>query len=344
MVTDNEDKICKALAKDLNRHEFESYATDILGLKGDILDHIQHLEEWTADEIPDAGFIMGTLGKAHIRKEPLGVALIIGAWNFPFLLLLQPMIAAIAAGCTVMLKPSELSLTTEETLLNLIPQYLEKSAYTVVTGGPSETGYILSKKFDHIFFTGSPGVARHVATAAAKHLTPTVLELGGQGPAIVTKSANVDLAAKRIAYAKFINSGQICLSVNHVFVDPAVHDDFIARLVYWNDKFKGEKEGHSQMGKIVNERNYDRLKGLLDKTNGKVVYGGSGDRSQLSLKTCIIDNVSMDDSLLAEELFGPLLPVVLADYKEATRIIGTLPHPLAIYIFSSKKTEVDFGK
>ena len=345
MIEDHEKDLCQALAADLHRHEFESYATDILGVKTDILDHIENLEEWTKDQKPDAGLIMGTLGKARVRKEPLGVTLIIGAWNFPFLLLLQPLIAAIAAGCAVLLKPSELAREAEKILTTIIPQYLDSSAYEIVTGGPQETGYILQQKFDHIFFTGSASVARHIAVAAAKNLTPTVLELGGQGSAIVTKTANVDLAAKRICYGKFLNAGQICLSVNHVFVDPEVHQQFVARLVYWNEKFEGGGKGGlaTQMGHIVNERNYDRLSGLLDKTKGKIVCGGVGDRPKLAFKPTVVDNVSTQDALLSEELFGPILPVIEADYNEATRVIASMPHPLAIYIFSTNQPEIDYG-
>jgi aldehyde dehydrogenase (NAD+) len=209
MIEDNEQKIIDALAADLNRHPFESYASDLYGIKSDILEHINHVEEWASDEqLWEAGIIMGKFGKARIRKEPLGVALIIGAWNFPFLLLIQPVIAAVTAGCCVLMKPSELAVASQKLLQTLVAQYLDPSAIGLVTGGPSETAYILERKFDHIFFTGSSKIARHITSAAAKHLTPTVLELGGQGPAIVTESADVDLAAKRIAYAKFLNAGQ----------------------------------------------------------------------------------------------------------------------------------------
>lgn len=236
MVTENEDRILKALNQDLNRHDFESHASDILGMKMDIIDHIKHLEEWTADSKPDAGIIFGTLGKAKIRKEPLGVALIIGAWKFPILLLLQPMLGAIAAGCCVMLKPSELSIASQDLLVELIPKYLDPSAIRLVTGGPQETSKVLEKRFNHIFFTGSNKIARFITAAAAKHLTPTVLELGGQGPAIVTNTANIDLAAKRIAAAKFQNAGQICLTVNHIFAEPEIHDE-VSDIRRWVEDF-----------------------------------------------------------------------------------------------------------
>ncbi len=236
MVADNEEAIIRALRSDLNRHDLESYYLDIGGVKSDILHHIKNLETWTADEIPDAGFLFGTLCGARIRKEPLGVALILGTWNAPFVVTLAPMLAAIAAGCAVLVKPSEITLASQNSMAEILPMYLDQEAIQIATGGPKETGLIL---------------------------TPTVLELGGQAPCIVTRSADIDSAAKRIAYSKFFNSGQICLAANHVFVDPSVHDQFVERAKYWLDQFlKGD--GKDQETRIVNERNYDRLVRLLN--------------------------------------------------------------------------------
>lgn len=195
MLEDNEERLIKALNKDLNRHDFESTLLDVTGLKRDVLDHITHLEEWTADEkIAGAGVIFGFLGGARLRKEPLGIALVIGAWNVPFSLLLQPTIAAIAAGCAVLLKPSEFAENTQALLVEIIPKYMDPQGVRLVTAGPAEMGKILEHKFDHIFYTGSSNVARIVCAAAAKHLTPVVLECGGQDPAIVLKSADVSMS------------------------------------------------------------------------------------------------------------------------------------------------------
>ncbi|GAB7354595.1 hypothetical protein MBLNU459_g5037t2 [Dothideomycetes sp. NU459] len=338
MVEDNEDAIVQALSSDLNRHKFESYAADIHSLKSDILEHIKNLERWAADEyVEGAGFIMGTLGKARIRKEPLGVGLIIGAWNFPFLLVLQPLIAAVTAGCCVLMKPSELATASQNLLLKLTKEYLDPAAISLITGGPKETAYVLEHKFDHIFFTGSSKIARFVTAAAAKHLTPTVLELGGQGPAIVAKSANVDLAAKRISYAKFLNAGQICLSVNHVFVDPDVYAEFIDRLAFWNKTFLSEGD----MCQIVNERNFDRLAGLLKMSRGRKIETGQSDRSTCRMQPTIVADVKPDDAIMTEELFGPIAPIIKATYQQAYSMIQSMPHPLAIYIFSNKQSEVD---
>ncbi|KAF5711626.1 aldehyde dehydrogenase (NAD+) [Fusarium mundagurra] len=340
LIDDNEDRIIAALKADLNRHPVESMAADIASLKKDILDHIKHLEEWTATTPTNAGFIGTRLFKARLRKEPLGVALIIGAWNFPFLLLLQPCIAAIAAGCCVMLKPSELSMNCEKLLAELVSEYLDPRAVRLVTGGASETGYILSKKYNHIFFTGSSKVARVIATAAAKYLTPVVLELGGQGPAIVTKSADVDFAARRIAAAKFSNAGQICLSVNHVIVEPEVVEEFFERLSHHFNKML-EGEGRSHMCRIVNDRNFGRLCDMLDSTSGCIVFGGEKNPKTRFFQPTVVRNITTEDSLMSEELFGPILPVITASLDEAIQITNSLSTPLAVYLFSRDKDVIE---
>lgn len=343
MINDNEDEILSALSADLGRHELESHLTDLTAIKADIILHIKNVEAWAKDEIPDAGFIFGTLGKARVRNEPRGVALVIGTWNFPIVVCLCPLVAAIAAGNCVIVKPSEVAEESERLMAELIPKYLDPEAVRCITGAVAETTYILTLQFDHIFFTGAASVGRYIAAAAAKHLTPIVLELGGQAPAIVTANADVDLAAKRIASAKFLNAGQICLSVNHVFVDPKIHAEFVGRVRYWNEQFEGKKGEESQMATIVSPRHYERLTRLLKGTNGDVVYGGTGSIEKLALRPTVIDNCDMNDSLLSEELFGPLLPIVKADYQTACSTLLDMPHPLAIYIFSKKKDEVNYS-
>ncbi|KAM0391240.1 hypothetical protein ACHAO7_011745 [Fusarium culmorum] len=332
LIEDNEDRIIAALKADLNRHPIESVAADISNLKKEILEHIKNLEKWVATTAIDAGFIGTRLMNARLRKEPLGVTLIIGAWNFPFLLLLQPCIAAIAAGCCVLLKPSELAAHSEDLLAELVPKYLDPRAVRLESGGATETGYILSKKFNHIFFTGSSKVARIIAAAAAKNLTLVVLELGGQGPAIVTKSADVDFAARRIAAAKFTNAGQICLSVNHVFVEPEVAEQFLQRVAYhFSNLLKGEGKDH--LCHIVNDRNFDRLRSVLEKFSGKVVHGGKKEAKSRYFEPTVVRDVTMQDSLMSEELFGPILPVITATLDEAISITNVLPTPLALYLF-----------
>ncbi|KAI9371067.1 Aldehyde/histidinol dehydrogenase [Aspergillus egyptiacus] len=338
LVEDNELLIRDALKKDMNRHPFETTVTEITSVKTDLIDHLKNIDKWTADQKPNAG-MMSFLLRPTVRPEPLGVALIIGPWNFPFSLVIQPLIAAITAGCAVMLKPSEVTNSVQQLFVDLIPKYLDNSAVRVVTGGPAETGRLLQRKFDQIFFTGSVPVARHVAAAAAKHLTPTVLELGGQCPAIVTSSADIEVAARDIAWIKFMNSGQICLSVNHVFAHPSVERKLIERLTYWFNKYNSG--GGDYMTHIVNDKNYARLTGLADKSQGKVEFAGTRDSSTRLLPPTVVSDVKLNDSLMSEELFGTICPVVKASTQEAIDSINNLPHPLAIYVFSQDQAEIE---
>ncbi|KIW73550.1 hypothetical protein PV04_01657 [Phialophora macrospora] len=339
LLEQNLDRIVDALHTELNRHAFETLTMEVRGVKGDIVDMLEHIDEWSKGEKPDAGFLFGTLGKAWLRKEPLGVTLIIAAWNFPLYTLLSPMVAAIAAGNCVLLKPSELAPATQALLVDLVPKYLDQSAIRLVTGGPAEVGRILEFKFNHIFYTGGGKVGRIIATAAAKHLTPVVLELGGQAPVIVTQSADIELAAKRIAHAKLTNSGQVCLNGNHIFADPAVHDRLLARLAFWFDKFL--ESGHEQFATIINERHFDRIAGLLKSSAGVVVYGGDLDRDRKYIKPTIVRDIMTDDSLMSEELFAPIAPVIVADVDRAIRIVNSMPPPLGLYIFSKDQAEID---
>ncbi|KAK4696481.1 hypothetical protein P7C71_g1447, partial [Lecanoromycetidae sp. Uapishka_2] len=341
MMCDNEEAVVKALHADLNRHDFESYYADVAAVKRDILFHVKNVEKWAADEVPDAGFLFGTVCGARIRKEPLGVALVIGTWNFPFAVTLSPLMAAISAGCCVMVKPAESSASCQDLMADMIPKYLDNSAIQVVTGGPQETSLLLERRFNHIFYTGSPKVAKIIQAAAAKHLTPTVLELGGQAPCIVTPSADIDVAAKRIMFSKYLNAGQICLSSNHVFVDPSVHDKFVERATYWIGHYLKDG-GKDSVTHIINERNYDRLVGLLEQSKGHVAYGGTTDRSTKYIQPTIIKDITMTDSLMSEEIFGPLLPVMATPYQKACKITQTLEHALGLYIFSTKQHEIDY--
>ncbi|RDW64491.1 aldehyde dehydrogenase family protein [Aspergillus mulundensis] len=338
LVDDNQTLIHDALKKDLNRHPFETTLVECSNVKEDLINHLKNIDNWTADQKPNAG-MMGLLLRPTVRPEPLGVALIIGPWNFPFSLMVQPLIAAITAGCAAMLKPSEVTTSVQQLFVDLVPKYLDPSAVRVVTGGPAETGRLLQRKFDHIFFTGSAPVARHIAAAAAKHLTPTVFELGGQCPAIVTSSADIDAAAKDIAWIKYLNAGQICLSVNHVFVHGSVERRLIERMAFWLDRFnKGDPDS---MTHIINDRNYTRLKEMAEKTKGKVELDGTPDAKARSLPVSVVSNVELTDPLLSEELFGTICPVIKGSTDDAIESINSLPRPLALYIFSQDQTEVE---
>ncbi|KAK1145224.1 hypothetical protein N8T08_004377 [Aspergillus melleus] len=339
LVEENEQRILNALHQDLHRHTFESVFSELRGIRKDILDHVQNIDRWTADQVPDSGLVMKSLLRPTIRYEPLGVALIIGPWNYPTSLILQPLTAAVTAGCTVMLKPSEITVATQNLLVELIPKYMDPSAIQIVTGGAAETGRLMARKFDHIFFTGSVNVARYVAAAAAKNLTPTTLELGGQCPAIVTKSADIEAAAQDIAWVKFLNSGQICLSVNHVFVHPDVEKQLVERLTFYFNKYFAE--GEEGMTRIVNQKNYDRLKGLLEKTDGSVQTDAVLDTEKRQIPLSLVTNVNMTDTLLSEELFGSICPVITSTTGDAVDSINNLPAPLGLYIFSHDEQEIE---
>lgn len=308
LVTDNKDRLLDALHEDLNKHSYEAIVTEYAVALTEILDHLEHIDDWTSPKRPeDASFSTAYLMGATVRPEPRGLVLIIGPWNFPVHLLLLPLVAAITAGCTVLLKPSELATATQASLVDLIPQYMDTDAIRVITGGPTETTRLLKKQFDHVFFTGSPDIARHVSIAAAKHLTPTVLELGGQGPSIVTASADIDFAAKSIASTKYINAGQICLAVNHVLAHPSIVDKLIDRMQFHLKAFA--VDGSDSMTKIINKKNFDRLTTIMDTTNGSIAYGGATNQDTLEIQPTILTNIKPDgtSSLLIMSTF--FLPI-----------------------------------
>ncbi|QGA21615.1 hypothetical protein EYB26_009326 [Talaromyces marneffei] len=331
MLEDNEKEFTAAMKEDLNRSSIESMITDFAGARKDILYHLQHIDQWAADEPLGDTFVAKQLRLARIRKEPLGVVLIIGAWNFPLLLVLQPLIAAITAGCCAIIKPSELIPSCQALLKHLIPKYLDKSAIGVVCGAVAETTSLLELRFNHIFFTGSATVGRIVSAAAAKNLTPLTLELGGQCPAIICKSANIDRAAKCVAFSKFLNSGQICLSVNHVFVDPSVYDQFTECLKYWIQTFlNGQLTVDTA---IVNPSHFDRLLNLICNTEGRIFYGGTGNRETRRMEPTVVLDVDINDTLLRDEIFGPICPIIKSDFRSAYIATKQKGHPLAMYIF-----------
>lgn len=349
LFQDNEERMWDAVQADLHCHRLEaSVLTNMI--KDTVLHHLKHIEEWTTTKsVEEAGIIMGWLGGGRVRKEPLGTTFIIGAWNVPFYSTIMPLISAITAGCCAIIKPPEMARSNAALITELVPKYLDPRAIRVVTGGPAETTYMLTKRWNHIFFTGSSKIGRIVATAAAKHLTPIVLELGGQGPCIITKTGDVDLAAKRLAYLKYSNAGQLCISANHVFVEPEVADLLLERLVYWNEQLlrttNGGESGKDHLARIIDDRNFNRLAGLLEKTQGRVIYGGlevSDPASRFFHPTVVhlgsltqADGTSaIGDSLMSEEIFGPILPIITATLPDALQAINSMPEPLVLYIFS----------
>jgi acyl-CoA reductase-like NAD-dependent aldehyde dehydrogenase len=270
----------------------------------------------------------------RLRRDPFGVTLIIGAWNEPYMLTLAPLVAAIAAGNTAVLKPSEIAEATAAQTAEMIPKYLDTEAVAVVEGGIPETTALLDQKWDLIFFTGSPPVGKIIHQAAAKNLTPAVLELGGKNPTIVHSSANIKSAARRIAYGRYMNSGHICTAPDHVLVWPEVKDELVAELKQAITDFYGDDPKESpDYGRVINRRNFDRLETFLD--NGTVAAGGETDPDELYIAPTVLVDVPVDSPIMQDEVFGPILPVLEIDSVEAViDWVNERPRPLGLYVFT----------
>ena len=331
-------KFQAALHKDLNMAKVEAYLTEIDFVLGDCMFAINNLEKWAKEEsIPDMNleyFFM----KHRIRKEPLGVALVIGAFNFPVQLALSPVVGAIAAGCTAVLKPSESSPTVAMVMKQLFDTYMDPSAFRLINGEVAETTALLDQKWDKIVYTGSNRVAKIVAKKAAETLTPCTFELGGMNPSFVTKNADLPLAARRLMWAKVTNCGQICLSQNYVLVERSVVPGFIEALkAVYKTFFPNGAKASPDYARIVNQRQFQRIKGMLDSTKGKIVLGGETDESQLFIEPTVVQVDSKDDPLITDETFGPVFSILPYDsldgaIKTANEVY---PTPLALSTFGS---------
>lgn len=337
MLTEQQDRLADALATDLHKSPIESYATEI-GFTITEVDHaITHLGSWMQPRkvrLP----VTFRPGSAKVLRQPLGLALIIAPWNYPLLLLLGPLVGALSAGNTAVLKPSELAPATSAIVGELVPQYLDERAVAVVEGAADETTALLAEPFDHILYTGGANVAKVVMRAAAEHLTPVTLELGGKSPAIVAADADIDVAARRIAWGRFTNAGQTCIAPDYVLVDAAVEDRFLGALLRAVHDFYGENPKVSpDFGRIVNDRHYDRLSGLLDAGGFEaVVTGGDGSREDRYLAPTVLAGVDPGAAVMHEEIFGPILPVIaVEDVDEAIAFVTERPHPLALYVFTA---------
>ncbi len=336
MLIEREDTIMAAMVSDLGKPPMEAYAAEVGLVLAEIDDALKHLGEWAAPTKVKVALAFKP-GSAEIMPEPLGVALIIAPWNYPMQLLIAPLVAALAAGNTVVLKPSEVAPATAAAMAELIPQYLDQRVARVVVGGVDETTALLAEHFDHIFYTGNGTVGRIVMTAAAKHLTPVTLELGGKSPAIVTADADITIAARRIAWGKFLNAGQTCVAPDYVLVDASVEKAFVDALAATIREFYGDDpKASADYARIVNERHWDRLNGLLDAGGyDTTVCGGGGDRATKFIPPTVLTGVKPDAALMQEEIFGPILPVLpVSDLDEAIRFVNDRDKPLALYVFS----------
>ncbi|MBD2092667.1 aldehyde dehydrogenase [Microcoleus sp. FACHB-1515] len=330
-IADSKAEILAALQADLGKPEFEAYATEI-GVLREFDYVLRRLRKWTKPQRVSVGFEQFP-ARAEIRPEPLGVVLIVGPWNYPFQLLIWPLVGAIAAGNCILLKPSELAPHTSAFVAKLIGQLFDPAYITVVEGGVETSQAILEERFDHIFFTGGTAIGKIVMSAAAKHLTPVTLELGGKSPCIVDADVQVEYAAKRIVWGKFLNCGQTCIAPDYLLVDRRVKPALLAAIQTAIREFYGDDPAKSpDYGRIVSDRHFDRLAALLD---GDIITGGQIDRANRYIAPTVIDRVTWNDAVMQDEIFGPILPILAYDdLDEAIAWVSDRPKPLALYFFS----------
>ena len=334
MLSENGPALSEALHRDLGKPPLEALTADVATVKTEIALVKKNLARWTKPERVRTPLTQQP-AKARIVREPLGVALIIAPWNYPVQLLLGPAVGAIAAGNCCVLKPSEVTAHTSKLLGELVPRYLDPECIALVEGGVAETTALLDQQFDHIFYTGNGQVGRIVMEAAAKHLTPVTLELGGKSPCIVTEDAKLDVAARRIAWGKFLNAGQTCVAPDYVLVHAAREDELLRTLVDTVRSFYGaDPKASPDFGRIANVRHHRRLMGLL-KEAGEVVIGGDGDEEARYLAPTLLRNVRPDAQIMREEIFGPILPVLTYEsLDDAIAFVNERDRPLALYVFS----------
>ena len=335
-VSQNEKEIQDALKKDLGKSGFESYMCEtglVLEEIGYMLKHIRSFSREKRRRTPLAQFH----SRSYQKPSPYGVALIMSPWNYPFMLTLSPLADALAAGNTAVVKPSAYSPHTSRVILDILSQCFDPRYVAVVTGGRAENTCLLQEHFDYIFFTGSQSVGKEVMRKAAEHLTPITLELGGKSPCIVDKTADLKLAARRIVFGKYLNCGQTCVAPDYVYCHRSIKDRLIKEVQEQIRKQYGSRPlDNPDYGKIINEKHFDRILGLIDKK--KVVQGGNSDRKTLRIEPTVLDNVSFSDPVMQEEIFGPLMPVLVFDsLEEVISRVNSMPHPLALYLFTSDK-------
>lgn len=331
-----ENRINKALKKDLGKSSVESFMCETGLVISEINYMIKNIRRFSCEKrvhTPLAQFC----SKSFIKPSPYGVVLIMSPWNYPFLLTMTPLADAIAAGNTVILKPSAYSSNTTKVICEIINKCFDKKYVSVITGGRSENVCLLNEHFDYIFFTGSQSVGKEVMKHAAANLTPVTLELGGKSPCIVEKSANIKIAAKRIVFGKFLNCGQTCVAPDYIYCDTSIKDELISEIKKQIKlQFGFDPLNNNNYGKIINEKHFNRLVMLAD--TSKIVYGGRYDHSSLKIEPSIMDNVTFNDAVMQEEIFGPILPVLTySSINDAICNINSLPHPLALYIFTNSR-------
>lgn len=335
MLETHESDFAEALEADLGRSRFDSWFGDIASTKGEVDFALKNLARWMKprrQRLP----LTQMPGAARIQYEPLGVVLVIGAWNYPIYLSVGPMVAALAAGNAVVLKPSEIASATSAVLASLLPQYLDPEAVQVIEGDGLLTQDLLSLGFDHALFTGGTEIGKKIMAGAAATLTPVTLELGGKSPVIVDADADLDVVARRLSWVKSLNSGQTCISPDYVLAHHSIRDALVEKIIASSDEFTADRPDGM---KIVNQRQFDRLVGYIGATKGTVAAGGGSDPGRLTIEPTILVDPDPDEPAMTDEIFGPILPVLSVDsMDEAIVFVNGRPKPLALYIFAKSKT------
>ncbi len=332
-LDEREAEIVAAVQADLGKPTIEAVGAEVRVSLADAKYARKHLVSWAKPERVSSPLVLQP-GTSRIHKDPLGVVLVIAPWNYPVQLAVTPLLGALAAGNCCVLKPSEVSANASALLAKYLPEYLDPDAVAVVEGAVPETTALLAERFDHIFYTGNGTVGRIVMTAAAKHLTPVTLELGGKSPCIVDREVDLAVTARRIVWGKFYNAGQTCVAPDYILAHAEIHDALLDRLRATVAKFFGDDPRQSKdFARIINERHHRRLMALIE--SGEPVCGGEADESERYIAPTILKNVAPDSPVMADEIFGPILPVLkVADHEEAIRFVNARPKPLALYVFT----------
>lgn len=336
LLKENENKLYEAIYKDFRKGAFDTFLNELNLVYNELDFFLKNLDKLSKPKRVKTALSLQP-GKSHIYYDPLGVTLVIGAWNYPYSLTLIPMVSAIAAGNTCIVKPSELPENTMQLLAELVNSNFPSNYIYVAEGGIPETTELLKLRFDKIFFTGSPKVGKIVYEAAAKNLVPVTLELGGKSPAVVTKSADLEVAAKRLVWGKFLNGGQTCIAPDYLLVEESVKPKLLQLMKEKLDEI-GYTDGVEHYVSIINKRNYDRVLGLVDPS--KVYHGGKHNKETLYIEPTIMDNVRWEDTVMQEEIFGPVLPVLsYTDFDAILQKIIEGEKPLAAYLFTKNEEE-----
>ncbi len=350
-IKNYENELLEAFQKDLGKNKVETYATEIGYTLKSIKLARKELKNWSKTKQVNTPLYMFPT-KSYIMKEPYGTVLIIGPFNYPFQLLIEPLIGAIAAGNTVILKPSEYTPNVSEIIEKIITDAFAPEYISIIQGNAETTQSLLQLPFDYIFFTGSEQVGRIVYKAASEHLTPVTLELGGKSPAIIDESANIKVASERISFGKFTNAGQTCVAPDYLLVNRKVKNELISALTKTITEFYGENIQESpDYGRIVNEKHFNRLSELLNIHKTEISFGGQTDADENYIAPTILDGITINSKIMDDEIFGPLLPIITYDdFNEAIDLIRTKPKPLSLYLFSEDENsservlnELSFG-